>query len=279
MPPLSLAVAARPAALNAFNRPLIARSAAPQALRRTWGARRWRRASTSSGGGSDDDEQAFARQRTLHMVGKAPDLLAINSCVWQTALAVMQLCGLAQTEALEVASSNPQALCVDWLAADKLVNRLVLQRCLPGGPSAGQVYERHAGHVAGKSAERLAGRLLFLQHHGLLHLLVENKGEARREWRRLHGFRADRRAAGEPAFISLSDLSKPDAHLASLPAVQAAGGLPALQAFMAELKFSPAWLELEAAAEAERARLLGLLPEDLRQAAEKRRQAADEKEQ
>ncbi|KAL4436520.1 hypothetical protein ABPG75_003659 [Micractinium tetrahymenae] len=94
--------------------------------------------------------------------------------------------------------------------------------------TAGQVYERHAGYVAGKSAKRLAGRLLFLQHHGLLHLLVEEKE----------------------------------------------GGLSALQAFTAQLEASPAWQELQAAAQAERARLVALLPQDLRQAAEQRQKAA-----
>ncbi|KAL4436523.1 hypothetical protein ABPG75_003662 [Micractinium tetrahymenae] len=119
-----------------------------------------------------------------------------------------------------------------------------------------------------------------MQQHGLLHLLVKKKGPARRQWRRQHGFRADRRAPGEPPYISLRDVGKlVDARFASLPAVAAAGGLPALRAFTAQLEASPAWQELKAAAEAEQARLVALLPEDLRQAAEKRQQAAGEGEE
>ncbi|KAL4436524.1 hypothetical protein ABPG75_003663 [Micractinium tetrahymenae] len=201
------------------------------------------------------------------MVDRAPDLLAVVSSVWQTALAVMQLCGLTCNDVLKVARLNPSVLCCDWLALGPLVNRLALQRCLPGGLSAGQVYERHAGYLAGTSAEKLAGRLLFLQHHGLLHLLVEKKGPARRQWRRQRGLPADRRAPGEPPLISLHDVSRPDARFASLPVVDEAGGLPALRAFQRGLKSSSAWLELQAAAEAEQVRLLPLLPEHLRQAA------------
>ncbi|KAL4426227.1 hypothetical protein ABPG77_009842 [Micractinium sp. CCAP 211/92] len=36
--------------------------------------------------------------------------------------------------------------------------------------TAGPVYCRHAGYAGACSANRLAGRLLFLQHYGLLHL-------------------------------------------------------------------------------------------------------------
>ncbi|KAL4426239.1 hypothetical protein ABPG77_009854 [Micractinium sp. CCAP 211/92] len=192
------------------------------------------------------------------MVGKAPILLTINSSVWQTALAAMQLCGLTEEQALEVGSKNAQAVCRNWLAGGPLANRLALQRCLQ--LTAGQVYMRHAGYAACSSAERLAGRLLFLQQHGLLHLLVAEKEELLKQWRRQHGFRADRRAAGEPPLLSLGDVTRPDAHFASLAAVQAAGGLSALQAFAAGLESNPAWAELQAAAAAEGAQLLAQLP-------------------
>ncbi|KAL4436512.1 hypothetical protein ABPG75_003651 [Micractinium tetrahymenae] len=185
----------------------------------------------------------------------------------------MQLCGLPRKALLKVARSNPRELCTDWLVIDKLVNRLVLQRCLPGGLSAGQVYEKHARYAAHISAERLAGRLLFLQHHGLLHLLVEKKGPARQQWRRQRGMPANRRAPGEPPFISLSDVGTlSDAQFASLLAVKPAGGLAALQAFIAGPEASPGWLELHAVAQTEQAQLLALLPKDLRQAAEARQQ-------
>ncbi|KAL4436511.1 hypothetical protein ABPG75_003650 [Micractinium tetrahymenae] len=208
------------------------------------------------------------------MVDNAATLVTVNTCVWQTALAVMELCGLPLSTALATAGRNADALVKTWLAPDRLVNRLALQRCLQ--LTAGQVYERHAGYMAGKSAKRLAGRLLFLQHHGLLHLLVPEKEGLLQEWRRQHGYRADRRAPGEPPLVSLCDASTlSDAQFASLSAVQAAaGGLSALQAFTAQLEASPAWQELKAAAEVERARLVALLPQDLRQAAEQRQKAA-----
>ena len=186
------------------------------------------------------------------MVGKVADLLAVDSSVWQTALAVMQLCSLTEQQALGVASNNPNVLRYDWLAVGPLANRLALQLCLQ--LTAGEVYERHAVYIVRCSAKRVAGRLLFLQQHSLQHLLVADKQEALRQWRRQHGFRANMRAAGEPPLISLSDLcSLTDTKFASLPAVQAAGGLPALRAFIAGLMSTPAWQELQAESAAERA--------------------------
>ncbi|KAL4436521.1 hypothetical protein ABPG75_003660 [Micractinium tetrahymenae] len=270
---------ARPAALFARSRPPAARSAPPQALRRTSGAR-WRRRSSTSSGSSARDEQVFGRDRTLEMVDRAPILLVVGSSVWQTALAVMQLCGLTWDDVLKVARLNPSVLCCDWLEADRLVNRLALQRCLPGGLSAGQVYKEHAGYSVMYGTKRLAGRLLFLQHHGLLHLLVPEKEGLLEDWRQQRGLPANRRSPGEPPLISLRDVCVlTDGQFASLPAVAAAGGLPALQAFMAGLKVNPAWQQLQAAAEAEVARLLALLPQDVRQAAEKRQQVAEEGEE
>lgn len=130
-----------------------------------------------------------------------------------------------------------------------------------------------------KSVQRMAGRLLFLQHHCLLHLLVANKHEWRQEWQKQHGLLATRRAPGEPQLISLADIATlPDAQFASLPAVASGGGQPALRAFIAELQSNTACQELQAAAAAERARLVALLPKQLRQAAQQRLQAAGQGE-
>ena len=82
------------------------------------------------------------------MVGKSPNLLAVDSSVRQTALAVMQLCGPTEKQAMQVASNNPDVLQLDWLAVPPLANRLALQRCLQ--LTAGQVYERLAAYVVGK---------------------------------------------------------------------------------------------------------------------------------
>ena len=207
------------------------------------------------------------------MAGKTPKLLAVNSSLWRTALAVMQLCGLTEKQAMQVASNNPDVPRSDWLAVGPLANRLAVQRCLQ--LTAGQVYERHAAYVVGNSAKRVAGRLLFLRHHSLQHLLVAKKQEALQQWRRQHGLRPERRAPAEPPLISLRDVPMlTDTDFASLPAVQAAGGLPALQSFTAGLESNPPWQELQAAAEAEQARLLPLLPRELQLAVVKRQQAA-----
>ncbi|KAL4436526.1 hypothetical protein ABPG75_003665 [Micractinium tetrahymenae] len=214
------------------------------------------------------------------MVSRTPRLLTINTSVWQTALAVMQLCGLTRDDVLKAAHLNPSVLCSDWLALGSLVNRLALQRCLPGGLSAGQVYKEHASYSVMFAAKRLAGRLLFLRQHVLLHLLVAEKKGPQQNWRQQHGYRADRRAPGEPPFVSLCDANGlTDVQFASLPAVQAAGGLPVLQAFVSGLDANPGWQELQAAAAVEQARLLMLVPEDLRQAAEKRQQEAKKRQQ
>ena len=207
------------------------------------------------------------------MVGKAPSLLGVDSSVWQTALAVMQLCGMTEKQAMQAASNNSGVLRFNWLAVPPLANRLALQRCLQ--LTAGQVYERHAWYTVGCSDKRLTGRVLFLQQHSLPHLLVAKKPEALQQWRRQHGFRANRRASGEPPLISLSNVcTLSDTEFVSLPAAQAADGLPALRAFAAGLESNPAWRELQAEAAAEQSRLLELLPPGLREKAEKRRQAA-----
>ncbi|KAL4436542.1 hypothetical protein ABPG75_003681 [Micractinium tetrahymenae] len=173
-------------------------------------------------------QQVFGQQEALRMVGKAPGLLAVNSSVWQRALAVMELCGLTRKAALEVVRTNPDVLAYDWLGPSRLANRLAMERCLR--LSAGQAYEQHAGYITKHGAKRVAGRLLFMQHHGLLDRLVTQKNGAKQEQQQ-----------GEPV-TSLRNVCKlPDAQFASLPAVAAAGGLPALRAFQAGLEANPAW--------------------------------------
>ncbi|KAL4436538.1 hypothetical protein ABPG75_003677 [Micractinium tetrahymenae] len=211
-------------------------------------------------------QQVFGQEQALHMLDVAPILLTVDSRVWQTALAVMELCGLAQDTILLVVQSNPAMLDVIWLEPRRLASRLLLERCLQ--LTAGQVYERHAGYVAKTGTERVAVRLLFLQKNNLLPWLVAEKEELLKDWRRQRGFRAARPAPGEPPLISLRDVGKrTDAQFASLPAVQAAGGLPALQAFQAGLATKPDYRALQAEAEAEAAQLMAQLPEELQHAA------------
>ncbi len=200
----------------------------------------------------------FGQQATLELVSVAPNLLGVDSSVWQTALAVMQLSGLTEEQAIQVARNDAKVLYRNWLAVGPLANRLAVQRCMQ--LTAGQVYMRHAGYVARCSAKRLVGRLLFLQQRGLQHLLEAEKRKLLQQWRSQHGFWTARRAAGEPPLISLRDVTRSDALFASLPAVQAAGGLPTLQAFIAELESNPAWQDLQAAAAAEGAQLGAQLP-------------------
>ncbi|KAL4436543.1 hypothetical protein ABPG75_003682 [Micractinium tetrahymenae] len=222
--------------------------------------------------------QAFGQEAALEIVESAPNVLGINSSVWQTNVEVMVICGVLRTSALAVARATRDALRKNLLSTDKLANLLVMQRCLPGGLTAGQVYEQHASYIVGYTAKRVAGRLLFIQHHSLQPLLVEKKRPARQQWRRQHGLPAGRPAPAEPQFISLCDVcTLPDAKFASLPAVQAAGGLPALRAFMAGLEANAGYRALQAEAEADGAHLQAQLPDDLQQAAKKRQQTAEEK--
>ena len=183
----------------------------------------------------------------------------------------MRLCGV--TDPAAVALNYPQMLCVDWLAPGRLANRLALQRCL--GLSAAGVYERFGGYVATTSAERLAGRLLYLEQRGLLHLLAADKKAARRAWRQERGLPANEEATGEPAFISVFDCTRSDEHFkGKLPDSGAAD----FAAFKAGLLDSPAWRQLWAEAEAEAAQLNAQLEPQLRPGAAAAA-AADEQEE
>jgi hypothetical protein len=139
------------------------------------------------------------------MVDAAPRLFAINTVVWRRALAVWQQCGVADPRA--VAHNNPNVLARDWLHPSRLANLWALQQWLPWEPSAAQTVERYGGYVANNAADRVAGRLLYLEQLGLLPLLVANKPAAKREWRLQQGLSGSKQAAGEPVFISIGNVA------------------------------------------------------------------------
>ena len=192
---------------------------------------------------------------------RTPQLLTVNTAVWQRALAVMRLCGVAHPAA--VALNNFGMLYQDWLAPGRLANRLALQRCV--GLSAAGVYERFGSYVATKGAERLAGRLLYLEQRGLLHLLVADKQAAKEAWRRQQGLPASKKATGEPAFISVGNVAVlPDADFICLLAKQPCSAAADFAAFKAGLLDSPTWLQLLADAQAASAQLNARLEPELR---------------
>lgn len=188
-----------------------------------------------------------------------PRLLAVDTVVWQRALAVMHLHGVAGSAAETL--SNADMLCVDWLEPGRIASRLALQRCM--GQSAAGVYTHFAGLVARTSARRLVGRLLYLEQHGLLHLLVADMQAAKRAWRRECGLPANKKAPDEPAFISLSSVaSLPDDKFCSK--AQPLCGTTDFATFKRGLPDLPAWQHLWAEAEAERGRVRALLPLEMR---------------
>ena len=115
--------------------------------------------------------QAFTRQRLQGLgLGPLAYLLNASTATWQLALAVWRALGVADPVAL--ALINARVLALDWLAPGRMANLLALQRAL-GLSSAGAVVQQGlASYVAGPSCQRVAGRLLFLEQAGLLHLLV-----------------------------------------------------------------------------------------------------------
>jgi len=148
--------------------------------------------------------QAFGREEARRLVNNAPQLLAVNTSVWQKMLAVARLSGVAEPEAL--LSRTPHTFTLNWLAPDRLANRLALERCL--GLTPAEVYEGYLWHLTTRTAVRLAGSLLYLQHRGLLHLVVPDKRQAKEQWRQARGLSVKQRAAGEPHFISVVDVCK-----------------------------------------------------------------------
>ncbi|EFN51081.1 hypothetical protein CHLNCDRAFT_141458 [Chlorella variabilis] len=148
-------------------------------------------------------------------------------------------------------------------------------RYAPGQLTAAQVIDSWASYVAGMSAQKLTARLLFLEQLGLLPRLVPTKGPARREWRRQRGLPANSRAAGEPAFISVRDLSV--ATPADFAGVVAAAATQqpcepvsssSIAAFQAGLPQLATWQQLWAQAEEMSQELRGQLPQQLLPAAE-----------
>ena len=205
--------------------------------------------------------QKFGKEAARQALDRAPRLVAVDTGVWQRALAVLHLHGVAGSAA--EALNHVDVLCQDWLAPGSIANRLALQRCM--GLSPAGVYQRYAGYVSSADPTKLAGRLLFLELHGLLLLLVADKGAAKRAWRREGGLPANRTAAGEPAFISVGDVANLSAekftrllqqHLPSAAADDFA-------AFKAGLPDSPAWRQLWAEAQAEAEQLTALLPPEM----------------
>jgi hypothetical protein len=220
--------------------------------------------------------QEFGKEEALRMMGKAPGLLATGTAVWRLAVAVWRLCGVA--DPLAVVCNNPEVLLVDWLSPTRLANLLALQRLLPWEPSAAQVIERYGGYVAGKSAKRVAGRVLYLEQRGLLLQLVADKSTAKQEWRQSQQkLSAGREPASKPAFISVSNVATLDpAKFAGLVLDAEAwlskdselvGSSPSFEEFSKGLHQLPAWQRLWADAKAAGAELKQQLPPELQRAA------------
>ncbi|KAI3427316.1 hypothetical protein D9Q98_010233 [Chlorella vulgaris] len=218
----------------------------------------------------------FGKEEALRMVDATPQLLAINTVVWRRALAVWQQCGVSDPRA--VLRSNPILLSYDWLHRSRLANLRALQQWLPWEVSAAQAIGCY-GFVQGYAADRVAGRLLYLERLGLLPLLVANKPAAKREWRLQQGLSVSKKAAGEPVFISVSDLatltaarfdslvdsalSQQRQHDEGL--VSSTSSSPSFEAFRkGSLLQLPAWKQLLAQAEADVVELERKLPPELR---------------
>ncbi|KAL4853011.1 hypothetical protein ACK3TF_005943 [Chlorella vulgaris] len=224
----------------------------------------------------------FGKEEACRMVGVAPQLLVINTVVWRRALAVWQQCGVADPRA--VAHSNPQPLGYDWLHRFRLANLRALQQWLPWDVSAAPVIERHGGCVASYAADRVAGRLLYLEQLSLLPLLVADKLAAKREWRLQQGLSGSKKAAGEPVFITVRDVAilapaKFDGLVDSVLSQQqqqqdddclvssnSSSSCPSFEAFRkGRLLQLPAWKQLLAQAEADLVKLESMLPPELLQ--------------
>ncbi|KAI3427329.1 hypothetical protein D9Q98_010246 [Chlorella vulgaris] len=222
----------------------------------------------------------FGKEEACRMGDASPQLLAIDTVVWRRALAVWQQCGVADRRA--VAHSSPILLGYDWLNASRLANLRALQQWLPWEVSAAQVIECY-GRYMNRSPSTLAGRLLYLEQLGLLPLLVADKLAAKREWRLQQGLSGSKKAAGEPVFISVRDVSGltarfdglVDSALSQQQREQDDDSLvssPSFEAFRrGRLLQLPAWNQLLAQAEADVVELEGKLPPELLQEAVGRR--------
>lgn len=101
-----------------------------------------------------------------------PCLLGEAPAVWQAALAVWDIIGVPDPEAL--ALHNSHLVTVSWLNPDRLSIVLALQRKLPGQLSAAEVIVACAPYSM-FSTERIIGRLLFLEQQGVLDRFVRIK--------------------------------------------------------------------------------------------------------
>jgi hypothetical protein len=162
-----------------------------------------------------------------------------------------------------VAVNCAQTVYQDWLRPSIQANLLALQRYLPWQPSAAEVIEQFASYVSTYAVKRLAGRLLFLEQAGLLPLLVAEKRIALQEWRLQQGLPVNKKAAGEPLFISVCDVGHSSDAAFEQQLEQLGVDSGSWAAFRGSLERLPAWQQLMAAAAAEAARLQGLLPPDV----------------
>lgn len=135
----------------------------------------------------------------------AAQMLATRTDLWQQSLAVWGLLGVADPTA--VAAQQLGAVTYGWLEPMRLARLLALQRLLPWQPTADEVLRRFAVYVAGVATPKLISRLLFIRQAGKLPLLVADKRGEQLRWRRQQGLQANRRAAGEPAYISMGDVA------------------------------------------------------------------------
>ncbi|PRW05921.1 hypothetical protein C2E21_9392 [Chlorella sorokiniana] len=233
--------------------------------------------------------RSLARTFGSHALLQAPGrsfagLMVVDTAVWQRALAVWRLLGVADPATLAVV--NLQPLAADWLAAGAQAKLAALQRLLPWQPTAAKAVQQCAAYVVGPSPKWLIGRLLFLQQEGTLPLLVADKQTALREWRRQRGLPANRRAEGEPQLVSLNDVVtlREDKFIALLETVAAGqpeqpagsssdgGTAERYRAFMAQLPQLPAYQRLLAEGAAEAQRLAALLPPELAAAGKAKQQ-------
>ena len=211
-------------------------------------------------------------------------LLNVDTAVWQRALAVWRLLGVADPAALGL--RNTRLLALDWLAPDRLASLAALQQLVPWQPSVANAVQHFSVYVANGAPPRLMGRLLFLQQEGVLPLLVADKRAARKQWRQQRGPAAGQ-AAEEPLFFSLSEaVNLKDADFLALPAfaqLEAQTEQPGssntssgtsvgtvaerYRAFMSQLPRLPAYQQLLAQGAAESRRLAALLPPELAAAA------------
>ncbi|KAI3427310.1 hypothetical protein D9Q98_010227 [Chlorella vulgaris] len=228
------------------------------------------------------DELGANRQLWVKVLGSTPRAAGCSEAMFRQRR--RRLLRAAWLTPRAVAHSNPQPLGYDWLHCSWLANLRALQQWLPWEVSAAQVIGRYGCYVASYAADRVAGRLLYLEQLGLLLLLVVDKLAAKREWRLQQGLSGSKKAAGEPVFISVRDLAtlaaaKFDSLVDSALSQQqqqdddslgssSSSSSPSFEAFRkGRLLQLPAWKQLLAQAEADAVELERKLPPELLQEA------------